>query len=166
MKKFFLILGGVFAAILVIGGIAAVILIPQALRLNRDATAYIQDNVPKIVVNWNVQELFNRGTPQLISMITTHGGAERLFSMFSRLGKFKHLDEPKGSVGFSAFTGADTAILGNYTATAQFENGDATIRIQLRRFNNSWQINGFFINSDVFLQPVSGKTPQPGKRPH
>src|SRR5438132_13524715 len=125
MKKFLLVLGGLFAAILLIAGIAAAILIPQALRLDRDATTYIQTNVPKIVENWNVQELFNRATPQLISTITTHGGAERLFSMFSRLGSFQHLDQPKGFVGFNAFTGADAAILANYTAAARFENGNA-----------------------------------------
>jgi len=164
MRKFLLILGGIFAAILLIGGIAAAILIPRALTLDRDATAYIQTNVPKIVENWNVQELFNRATPQLISMITSHGGAERLFSMFGRLGSFEHLDKPKGFVGFSAITGADAAILANYTAAAKFENGDATIRVQLRRFNNSWQINGFFIDSGVFLQPTPAKTPQPAKR--
>jgi hypothetical protein len=53
----------------------------------------------------------------------------------------------------SAFTGEGTVTLGNYTAHGEFEKGKATIKIQLRRVNDTWKINGFRINSDVFLPP-------------
>jgi hypothetical protein len=78
---------------------------------------------------------------------------DRLFVMFRQLGSFKHLDEPEGTVMSSALTGTGTTTVGNYSAHAEFEKGPATIKIQLRRVNDTWQINGFRINSDVFLPP-------------
>jgi 5-bromo-4-chloroindolyl phosphate hydrolysis protein len=62
MKKVFAILGGIFAVIIVIIVIVAAIFI----KLDREATAFIQDVVPKIVTNWNSQELVDRATPELI----------------------------------------------------------------------------------------------------
>ncbi len=164
MKKFFMILGGIFGVILVIAGIAAAILIPAALRLDKDVTAYIQNAVPKIVTNWNIQELVNRASPQLNSTVAARGGYDRIFEMFQRLGSFKQLGTPKGMVGTSTFTGEGTATVGNYTVPAEFEKGHATIQIQLLRVNDTWQINGFYIHSDVFLQPVPAKEPQSAKK--
>lgn len=153
MKKLFAILGVIFAVIIVIIVIAAAIFIPRTLKLDREATAYIQDAVPKIVTNWSSQELVDRATPELMDAAKSRDRLDRLFVMFQQLGSFKHLDKPKGTVGSSAFSGEGTVTLGNYTAQGDFEKGKASIKIQLRRVNNTWKINGFHINSDVFLPP-------------
>jgi hypothetical protein len=153
MNRILTILGCIFAVILSIIGIAAAIFIPRVLKLDREASAYIQDVVPKIVAHWNSQELVDRATPELLSSVKSPKEIERLFVMFQQLGSLKHLDKPKGAVTSSAFTGAGTVTLGNYTAEAQFEKGAATIQIQLRRVNNAWKINGFHINSNAFLPP-------------
>lgn len=151
MKKFFLILGGIFASILAVIVIAAAIFIPRSLKLDRDATAYIQDAVPKIVAHWNSQELVSRATPNLLSAAKSRDGIDRLFVMFQQLGSLDHLGIPKGEVESSAFSGAGVATFGNYTVRSNFKNGEATIQIQLLRLNDGWKINGFHINSDVFL---------------
>jgi hypothetical protein len=151
MKKLFVILGVIFAVIIGIVVIVAAIFIPRALKLDREATAYIQDAVPKIVANWNSQELADRSTPELLHAAKSPDEIKRLFVMFSQLGSFKHLDKPVGSVFSSAFTGSGTVTVGNYSANAEFEKGPAVIKIQLRRVNDTWKINGFHINSDVFF---------------
>jgi hypothetical protein len=153
MKKLFVILGVIFTVIIAIIVIAAAIFIPLTLKLDREATAYIQDAVPKIVTNWNSQELVDRATPELIDAMKSRDQLDRLFVMFRQLGSFKHLDKPEGAVVSSAFTGEGTVTLGNYTAQGDFEKGKATIKIQLRRVHDTWKINGFRINSDVFLPP-------------
>ncbi len=153
MKKLLTILGGIFAVIIVILVTVAVIFIPRALKLDREATAYIQDIVPKIVTGWNSQALIDRATPELLSATNSGEDIGRLFVMFQQLGFLRHLDTPKGQVVSSAFSGTGTVTLGNYTARADFEKGPATIQIQLRRVNDTWKINGFRINSDVFLPP-------------
>ena len=148
-----MILGGIFAAILVIIGIAAAIFIPRLLALDREATAYIQDAVPKIVENWNSQELLDRATPELLSAMKSSEESNRLFTMFQQLGSLKRLETPSGGVVTRAYTSTGTSTVGNYTAQADFEKGTATIHIQLRRVNDTWRINGFHIGSDVFLPP-------------
>jgi hypothetical protein len=153
MRKLFTFLGVIFAVIIVVIIIAAVIFIPSALKLDREATAYIQDAVPKIVTNWNSQELVDRATPELLAAGKSRDTLDSLFVMFQRLGSFKHLDKPKGTVVSSSFTGTGTVTLGNYTAQAEFEKGAASIQIQLRRVNDSWKINGFHINSDALFPP-------------
>jgi hypothetical protein len=154
MKKLLIILGGIFLVIIVAVGIAAAIWIPRGLKLDRQAKAYIQDAVPKIVEHWSSQELVDRATPALVSAGGSRKDIDRLFAMFQKLGNLKQLDTPEGTVGSQWFSGEGTVTLGTYTARADFENGAASIRIQLRRVGDTWKINGFRINSDVFLAPA------------
>ena len=139
--------------IIAIIAVAAAIFIPRTLKLDREATIYIEDAVPKIVTNWNSQELVDRATPELLDAAKSHDQLERLFVMFRQLGSFKHLDKPEGTVVSGTYTGTGTYTVGNYTAHGEFEKGAATIKIQLQRVDGVWKINGFRINSDVFLPP-------------
>jgi len=153
MKKVFTILGVIFAVFLILAVIAAAIFIPRALKLNRDATTYIQGAVPQIVAHWNPQDLSDRATPELLKAAKSKEELDRLFEMFSKLGALKHLDTPTGSVYCGAYTGTGAYTVGTYTAEAEFEKGKATINIQLLRVGETWKINGFRIYSDVFLPP-------------
>jgi hypothetical protein len=153
MKKLFTILGVIFAVIIAIFIIAAAIFIPRTLKLDHEAVSYIQDAVPKIVTNWNSQELIDRATPELLAAAKKNDEIDRLFVMFQRLGSFKHLDKPEGTVVSSAYTGTGTVTVGNYKAHAEFEKGEARIEIQLRRVGDTWKINGFRIFSDALLPP-------------
>jgi len=153
MKKLFTILGVIFAVIIVVFIIAAAIFIPRTLKLDHEATAYIQDAVPKIVTNWNSQELVDRATPELMAATKSRDQVDRLFVMFRQLGSFKHLDKPEGTVVSSAYTGTGTVTVGSYKAHAEFEKGEARIEIQLRRVGDTWKINGFRIFSDALFPP-------------
>jgi hypothetical protein len=152
-KKFLIMLGGFFAVILLILGIAAVIYFPHLIKLDREATAYIQDVVPRIVGDWKSKELLDRATPQLDSAIKSHGGVERLFEMFRKVGSLKHLDAPTGNVGFTKYAGQGAVTLGEYNAHADFEKGAATIHIELLRMNGEWMINGFHVNFETLVPP-------------
>lgn len=151
MKKVFTIFGVIFAVILIIIAIFAAIFIPRALRLDRDATAYIQNAVPQICEHWNARALSDRATQEPLKDAKYKEDVGRLFEMFSRLGALKHLDTPKGSVVSGTYTGTGTYTVGNYTAEAEFAKGRATIKIQLLRVGEAWKINGFRIYSDAFL---------------
>jgi len=153
MKKILVILGTIFAIILVIIGIAAAIFIPRALKLDHEAMAYIKEAVPKIVTGWKSQELVDRATPELLDAAGSRDKVDRMFGWFQQLGSFKHLDEPEGMVTTSSYTGTGTVTLGNYKARAEFEKGPARIEIQLRRVGDTWKINGFKVFSDVLLPP-------------
>lgn len=153
MKNFFTVLGIIFAVILAVFLIAAVIFIPRALKLNHEAAAYIQTEVPKIVANWSPQELTNQATAGFLAAAKSPDEVDRLFKMFSQLGTLKHLDTPNGTVFSGAYTGTGAVTIGNYAVRAEFEKGPANIKIQLLRVGDAWKINGFWINSEVFLPP-------------
>jgi hypothetical protein len=146
MKKVFTILGAFVAVILVAVGIAAAIFIPRALKLDREAVAYINQSVPEIVSHWNSQEFVARATPECLKAGGSREKIDQIFKWFQQLGAFEHLDEPRGMI-----TSGTDGTLGNYTAQAKFEKGPARIEIQLRRVNDSWKINCFRVVSDALL---------------
>jgi hypothetical protein len=153
MKKFFIVLGVIFAVVIAVIGIVLAIFIPRALRLDREAKAYIQESVPNILVHWNSQELVDRATPKLLEEGKSRDNIDKIFVQFQKLGSFKSLGTLHGSVGTMAFSGEGVITVGNYTADADFEKGPATIKIQLQRTNDSWRINAFYINSPALLAP-------------
>ena len=156
MKKLLIILGGIFAGIIVLLVIVAIVFIPRTLKLDKEATVYISDNTPIMVAGWNPQNLIDRASPELLSDVKSPDEWSRLFALFQKLGSLKHLDPPKGVVFSGAETGKGSYTVGNYTAKATFENGSAVISIQLLRAGTEWKINGFHINSEAFLPPKAG----------
>jgi hypothetical protein len=151
MKKLLIVLGAVFATIIVIVAILGIIMIPHWLRLNKDAKVYLTNNVPLIVDHWNPQNLFDRATPELIADARPRE-VDKLYDMFRQLGTLKHLNAPElGNIGSQAFSKQGTYTYGNYTIHADFQKGPATISIQLLYMGTGWKINNFRINSDVFL---------------
>jgi hypothetical protein len=170
MKKLLMILGVIFAALILLLGVSAAIFIPRTLKLDKEATEYIKGNVPKITDGWNSKNLIDRATPELLSEVKSQEEWDRLFAAFQQLGSLRHLDQPKGSVFSGAFTKQGSYTIGNYTVQADFEKGSADISIQLLRVGTEWKINGFHINSDVFFplqtKPQSGNfdlLPNPSK---
>jgi hypothetical protein len=145
MKRIFTCLGVLVAIVVVFLVIVFAIFIPRAFQLTRDATTYIESEVPKIVQNWNPQELIGRAAPELTSTIKSKGDIDRLFEMFRQLGSLKQLDTPTGGVHIWMSTYKGSSAVGNFTAHAEFDNGPATIIIQLLRMDDTWKINGFEI---------------------
>jgi hypothetical protein len=128
MKKLFIVLGVIFAVVIVVIGIALAIFIPRTIRLDREARAYIQESVSNIVVHWNSQEFVDRATPKLLEEGKSRDKIDKIFVQFKKLGSFKGLGTLHGSVGTSAFTGDGVVTLGNYTADADFERGSLRLR--------------------------------------
>jgi hypothetical protein len=153
MKRFFTCLGVVFAVIVVVLIIVFAIFIPRAFQLRNEACTYLESEVPKIVENWNSQELINSATPELSSAMSNGGDIDKLFTMFRQLGSLKHLDQAGGGVYIWATTEHGSSTVGNFTIPAEFEKGPATIQIQVIKTGDTWKINGFRINSKVFLPP-------------
>ena len=147
MKKFLSILGGCFVVILVVAGVALAIFIPRTLKLDREATSYLKEVVPKIVSPWNSRALMDRATPELAATVKSPDDLEVLLGIFQKLGPLKHLGEPKGVVTSTAYTGSGAATYGNYVVPAEFEGGNASIKVQLRRSGEEWKINGFHVNA-------------------
>ena len=157
MQKFFTFLGGCFVVILIVIGVSLAIFIPRGLKLDREATAYIQESVPKIISPWSSQALVDRATPELMATAKSPDDIQNLFETFRTLGALKHLGEPKGMVTTMSFTGKGSTTVGNYAIPVEFENGKATISLQIKLEGDRWRINGFHLNGNALPR----KSPRP-----
>ena len=142
MNKFPLIIRGCLVVSTVAFVAALAFLILRALWLNRDAEAYIKEEVPRIVSSWNSQTLLDQATPGLRMVLLSPSEAQALATA-SKLGRFKHLGEPVGSLIAMVFKNKGDGTFGNYEVPAQFEAGNTTILIQVQRLDGRWRINGF-----------------------
>lgn len=151
MNNLLNVLGGIFLAILIVVAVAAGIIIPKGLALDKDAVSYIEANIPLVVEKWNSEELKKRAAPELLAQ----PGIEQLpnlFSWLSSLGKLEKLEKPIGQVGTGVFPGTQfNGTWGDYVANAKFEAGSAQIKVVLRRSGETWQIMGFYVNSQALF---------------
>ncbi|HWH70930.1 MAG TPA: hypothetical protein VNT26_16190 [Candidatus Sulfotelmatobacter sp.] len=151
MKKFLMVLGGLFAVLTVatIGGIFAMKYFGE--DLDKESKAYVDANLPQIVGNWDPRELLDRASPEF-SQVVPQEKVIKLFKILSqRLGPLK---EYKGSAGQSnvLLNPEGKVITGDYKADAVFENGPAKIDFRIIRRDGQWQVLEFWVNSDVLLQ--------------
>ena len=145
--------GAISIALLLVAGVVAIIFIPRSLRLNREAAAYIEEAVPRIANDWDPHALIERASPELLAAVKNQDDWERLFSVYRRLGALQKLETPVGNITSGSFSGTGPFTIGQFTAAATFEHGQAQLRIQVRRSGDTWKIDAFQINSDLFLPP-------------
>lgn len=160
-----MVLGGIFAIIVVVIGVAAAIFIPRGIKLDHEAVAYIRDVVPAIAASADGQALVERATPTLAAALRSGSELDKLSAAFRELGTLKHLDDLKGRVSTTTVSGDGIQTFGIYTAQAEFEEGHASVRILLQRVDGTWRIDGFHVNSHVLVQPPSGSPLQPTRAP-
>jgi len=150
MKKFFSILGGIFAVLIVAAVVGFFLLNHFGTAFDDESNSYVDSNLPQILENWDPEELINRASPELMA-IAPNETIEQLFYVLSeRLGPLK---EYKGSTGESNIyattdIGNLITITGAYVAEASFEKGSASIKFHLIKHGDNWQVIEFRVNPD------------------
>src|SRR5947207_12779150 len=130
MKKFLAVLGCIFGVIIIAIVIIAAIFIPRSIKLDKEATAYIQDVVPKIVASWDLQPLIDRATPEFASSMKSSADLGRIFTMFRQLGGRKNLEKPKGHVMSGMLSKSVHYPIGIYVTYADISSGKPIIIAQ------------------------------------
>jgi len=150
-RRTFKRLGILLLGAIVIAAVAAAVLIPKATRLHAGAVAYVEANVPQVVADWNADALRQRAAPELLQQ-SDSAQLDALFAWFSSLGKLVRLETPVGHIGTGTYPGSTfNGTWADYVANAQFEAGEAQVKIVLRRHDDSWRIIGFHITSAALL---------------
>jgi hypothetical protein len=144
VKKFFIILGAIFLALIALAAIGIGISLFNGAALDKESKAYVDAAVPAIVTSWSPQELLNRASPELTET-TRPEDIERFFQSLRSLGKLRQYKGSQGESVTSRILGKGTTISGNYLATAEFEAGSAKIYLKLIKHGNHWQIGGFHV---------------------
>ena len=160
MKKFFIVLGSIFLALIVLGGIGIVFVAVRGNTLDKESKAYADAAIPAIVKAWTDKALLDRASPEF-----NHGAtAVQVYHMFrwweGSLGRLQRCEPAQGQSLMSVTTQSGKTISAKYTAKAQFEKGEATIRLVLVKHGDQWQISGFEVTSPQLVLPTVMKQPR------
>jgi hypothetical protein len=150
MKKFLIVLGSIFLAIVVLGAIGIAFFAVRGSALDKESKAYADSAIPAIVTTWSERELLDRASPEFKKAVTIDQ-LDRLFRAFAMLGRLQKCEPAQGQSLMSATTQNGKRISGQYTAKATFEKGEATIKLGLIKHGDQWQILGFQVDSPVFV---------------
>jgi uncharacterized membrane protein required for colicin V production len=95
MKKFFQVLGLIFAGLILVGVIAFVVIAFKGSALDKESKAYVDEVTPKILADLRKETLLTYASDELKNAVKPED-MDKLFVWFKKLGQFK---EYKGSKG-------------------------------------------------------------------
>jgi UDP-N-acetylmuramyl tripeptide synthase len=150
MKKFFIVLGSIFLAIVVLGAIGIAFVAVRGNALDKESKAYADAAVPAIITNWSEKELLDRASPEF-KKAATQQQLDQMFRWFSSLGRSQKCEPAQGQAIMSATTQAGKTITAHYTAKATFDKGEAAIKLALIKHGDQWQILGFHVDSPALM---------------
>jgi hypothetical protein len=152
MKKFFIALGSIFLALIVLGAVGIAFVAVRGSALDKESKAYADTAIPAIVTTWSEKELLDRASPELKQAVTIDY-LDRMFRWFSSLGRLQKCESPKGQSLMSVTSQNGKTITAKYDTKAQFEKGEATITMVLIKHGDHWQIGSFNVNSPQLAPP-------------
>jgi hypothetical protein len=146
MKKFLIVLGSIFLAIVVLIGIGISFVAIRGTALDKESKAYADAAIPAIITNWSEKELLDRASPEL-NKAATQQQLDQLFRWLSSLGRLQKYDPLQGQALMSATTQTGKQITAQYSTKATFEKGEATVTLGLIKHGGQWQILRFNVKS-------------------
>ncbi len=152
MKKFFITLGSIFFALIVLAAVGIAFVAIKGSALDKESRAYADSAIPAIVSTWSEKELLDRASPEFNKVVTIDQ-VDRLFRWLRALGALQKCEPAKGQSLMSATTQAGKTVTAEYVAQAEFEKGEATISLRLIKHGDQWQIVNFHVNSPALLPP-------------
>jgi hypothetical protein len=149
VKKILLILG-CFALLLIV--IVAGHLGYMAIKgpqLDASSKAHVDANIQTIISSWSEDEMLKQASKELKEDLA--GQRWNIFSeKVKQLGKFQNYEGCKGQAYISFSLQHGKVITALYTAHANFQNGQAIIKMELVWRDSRWQIAIFTVNSPLF----------------
>jgi hypothetical protein len=155
MKKFLIILGGLFLLIISVITVTIASAVITSNGLDKESKLFVDENLPKIVSNWDIEafERYSDQSAQEKAGFTKEVG-ETLFAEWSK--KLGKMVQYKGSKGRTSFFYSTTTkiIRGSYLVNAKFEHGDAVIAVSILKTGDQWKIIGLGVDSPVCDSPA------------
>lgn len=142
MRKFLCIFGAAALALTVLVASAIGILAWKGNGLDAESKAYVDAAVPAITAHWDRAALLDRAAPELRSA-TTPEQIANLFDNFARLGPLVRYEGATGQANMTYVAGTGGRVTALYIAKAVYQNGEATLRVALRKRDGAWRIVGF-----------------------
>ncbi len=152
MKKFFIVLGSIFLALIVLGAIAIAFVAIRGNALDRESKAYADSAIPAIVSTWSEKALLDRASPEFKKVVTIDQ-LDRLFRWVRGLGALQKCEPAQGQAVMSATTQTGKMTSAQYVAKASFAKGEAVIKLGLIKHGDQWQIVNFHVDSPALVPP-------------
>lgn len=150
MKKFFAVLGGVFACLIVLGIIFISVAAHTGSKLDTESKAYVDSIVPLIVRSWDSKELLNNASPELLK-VAPADKIDPMFKIFAeKLGGYKEYKGSKGGAHVN-ITPQEKIITAAYMAQVTLDKADATVKIRVIKHGEEWQVLEFYVESPVLM---------------
>jgi hypothetical protein len=150
MKKFLVVLGSIFLAIIVVVAAGIAFVAVRGTKLDKESKAYADSAIPAIVGTWSEKALLDRASPEFKKSVAIDE-LDRLFRWFSGLGRLQHCAPARGQSLMSSTTQTGNRITADYDAEATFEKDNANIHLTLIKHGDNWQIMGFRVNSPALM---------------
>ena len=93
MKKFLIVLGSIFLAIVVLAAIGIGFVAVRGNALDKESKAYADTAIPAIINGWSEKELLDRASPEFKQAVTQQQ-LDEMFHWFGSLGRFQKYDPP------------------------------------------------------------------------
>lgn len=144
------VLGIAFLVILVSVGM----FFAWAFQQYKSAGSYVSLVVPAIFNEWDLDALNQRASEELSNDPQFRSNAPRMFQMLgTALGKLKRTQEPEGTAGYNwGDVSPAKGTYADYLIRAEFERGEAELRLLLVRERGAWKIRGFNVNSPALAR--------------
>ena len=153
LKTALAVLGGLFVLLVIAIGSCAVPLLTQGPKLGEESHAYAERVLSEVVTTWDQEALEGELSPEFRE-VTSDAELTKLFALFRRLGDLESLGEPEGDLNVSKSVGQETLIRAVWVFEAEFENGPAEITLFLIKHGSTWQVAGFYVDSELFLEEL------------
>ncbi len=144
------VVGAILLGLLVLVGGFIGYMVYAGSGLDKSSKAYVDESIPAIVTGWSPDELVKRES-KAFQKSTSDEQLMKLFTVFRKLGALKNYEGCKGDSNVSYTSESGKVITATYLGRATFDNGEAEIKVILIQEDGAWKIQGFRIDSPVFL---------------
>lgn len=147
MKKFLIVLGGIFALIIIYIVITVAIVAIKGSKLDAESKKYVDEIMPKIINTWSGENLIRYASPQLLNTTNKLELKEQMNALYKQLGESKTYKGSKGEANISINNGT-TKITAEYVCVFNFRDADIDVKVTLIKNTDTWQILSLNLNQD------------------
>ena len=155
-------------------GVAGAVGISFAIQLGPDSKAFVDETVPKIVKAWDVQDLVDHASPDLLAAISRDELDKVFATSAKRLGRLKaYTGSWQESADVKLFDPRESHATFLYMAEAVFDRGGATIGVEVKKRygirallgrDADWRVTGFTVRARTVVggegKPTATLAPQ------
>jgi hypothetical protein len=150
MKKFLVILGGIFLVLVIVGVIFFSVLSVKGGALDEQSKAFVEKVIPEILSDMKPDTLLKYSSSELINSATPEE-VDKLFKWYGTLGKYQQMGDVVGGTNINYIQDKGKVVSSQYQVKTEFDSGPATVTVILVQRDDKWQIYNFKINSKAFV---------------